>query len=257
MRSCRAFIIDDEGPARTRIRKLLESHPEIEVVREIGSGSEAVEAIEAEQPELIFLDIQLADFDGFQVLKNLTRTPSVIFTTGFDRYALKAFEVAGIDYLLKPIEQSQLDRAIDRFQQIRQSPESDAFEQRVAALLRSWQSQLPKQYPERIPVHLGERILLINVTDISHFFAKDKYVFLHTIAGKEHIVDNTINELEQQLDPNIFVRVHRSTLVNVKRIREIQTWFGGKYRLIVGDKDGSELVVSKNMAKRLKAVIPF
>ncbi len=257
MSSSRAFVIDDEPHARTRIRRLLESHPEIEVVREITSGAEAVAAIESEQPELIFLDIQLPDFDGFHVLQSLTRAPCVIFTTCFNQYALRAFEAAGIDYLLKPIEPPQLERAIAKFQQIRNSPESDAFDRRVGALLRSWQIQPPHQYLERVAVHLGERILLISVKDVSHFFAKDKYVFLHTTAGKEYIVANTVAELEERLDPNVFVRVHRSTLANVKQIREIQTWVGGKYRLIIGDKEGSQLVVSKNMAKRLKAVIPF
>jgi two-component system LytT family response regulator len=257
MTRCRTFVIDDEAHARTRIRKLLESHPEIEVVREIASGVEAVEAIESEHPELIFLDIQLPDLDGFHVLQRLTRPPCVIFTTAFNQYALQAFEAAGIDYLMKPIEAPQLERAIGRFHQIRNSPDSDAFSERVGALLRSWQIQPARRYMERIAVPLGERILLISVRDISHFFAKDKYVFLHTITGKEYIVGNTIAELEGLLDPSVFVRVHRSTLVNVKQIREIHLWVGGKYRLITGDKDGSHLVVSKNMAKRLKAVIPF
>jgi two-component system, LytTR family, response regulator len=257
MNTYRTFVIDDEAHARTRIRKLLESHPEIEVVREIASGVEAVNAIESEHPELIFLDIHLPDFDGFHVLQGLTQPPCVIFTTGFDQYALQAFEAAGIDYLLKPIEPPQLERAIGRFHQICDSPDSDAFTRRVTALLRSWHIQPPPQYMERIAVPLGERILLITVKEITHFFAKDKYVFLHTTAGKEYIVANTIAELEELLDPNVFVRVHRSTLVNVKQIREIHTWLGGKYRLITGEKGGSQLVVSKNMAKRLKAVIPF
>jgi two-component system LytT family response regulator len=257
MNTARTFIIDDEPLARTRIRKLLESHPEIEVVREIGSGAEAVEAIESEHPDLIFLDIHLPDFDGFHVLQSLTRPPCVIFTTGFDQYALQAFDAAGIDYLMKPIEPPQLARAVSKFHQIHNSADSDAFSRRVAALLQSWQIHPQRRYLERIAVSLGERILLINVRDISHFFAKDKYVFLHTTTGKEYIVANTIAELEELLDPNVFVRVHRSTLVNVKQIREIQTWVGGKYRLITGDKDSSQLVVSKNMAKRLKAVIPF
>jgi two-component system LytT family response regulator len=257
MSGCRTFVIDDEPLGRTRIRKLLESHPEIEVVREIATGAEAVEAIESEQPELIFLDIHLPDFDGFQVLQRLTRPPCVIFTTAFNQYALQAFEAAGIDYLMKPVEPAQLERAIGKFHQIRNSPDSDAFSQRVRALLQSWQIQPPRRYMERIAVPLGERILLISVRDISHFFAKDKYVFLHTTVGKEYIVANTIAELEGLLDPNVFVRVHRSTLVNVKQIREIHLWVGGKYRLVTGDKDGSQLVVSKNMAKRLKAVIPF
>jgi two-component system, LytTR family, response regulator len=258
--SFRAVIIDDEPHARVRLRKLLDQqHPDVDVEAEAGSGSEAVQTIDSLEPDLVFLDIEMPDFDGFEVLRRVHARPAVIFTTGYDQYAVQAFEAAGIDYLLKPIEPDQLSRAMDRLARLRpRTAGDDDFERRVEAVLRAWKvTPQPRSWTERVAVRLGERILLIDVKDITHFHAKEKYVFLVTVAGKEHIVNNTIAELEEQLDPSLFVRVHRSTIVNVRHIREIQIWFGGKYRLLLGDKEASRVVVSKNMAKRLKTVIPF
>lgn len=253
----RAIVIDDEPLARARLRKLIEQHRDVEVVGEAGSGTEALSAIEQHHPDVVFLDIEMPDFSGFEVLHRLKERPWVIFTTGYDRYAMQAFEAAGIDYLLKPIESRHLERALGKVQRMHGGSQ-DNFEERVETLLRSWNIQpAPKQYLERIAVRLGERILLIDVRDVTHFYASDKYVFARTAAGKEHIVSQTIADLEEQLDPQFFARVHRSTIVNVRHIREIQIWFGGKYRLLLDDKDASEVVVSRNMARKLKSVIPF
>jgi two-component system LytT family response regulator len=255
----RAVVVDDDPFARSRLRKLLEEYPGLEVVAEGGSGAEAVEAVDEEQPDLVFLDIEMPDFDGFEVIRRLEHRPAVIFTTGHDQYAMQAFQAAGVDYLLKPIETAHLTRAIERVEKLRGTAGGDdGFEKRVEALLRTWKIQPnTRNYLERIAVRLGERILLIDVKDVTHFYAKDKYVFLSTLQGKEHILSQTIQELEEQLDPQLFVRVHRATIVNVKHIKEIQIWFGGKYRLVLADKDATEVVVSKNMAKKLKTVLPF
>lgn len=253
-----SVIVDDEELARARLRKLLDEHDEVEVVEEAGSGGAAVQAIETHQPDLVFLDIEMPDFDGFEVLRRLTHKPAVIFTTGYDRYAVKAFEAAGIDYLLKPIEPEQLARAVQKVPRVRAAGSGDDFEKRVEALLRSWRIHpSPKTYLQRIAVRLGERILLVDVQDVTHFYAHDKYVFARTAAGKEYTLSQTITELEEQLDPQQFARVHRATIVNVRHVKEIQVWFGGKYRLVLADKEASQVVVSKNMAKKLKNVIPF
>ena len=254
-----SVIVDDEELARTRLRKLLEEHDDVEVMGEAGSGGEAVQAIDSHRPDLVFLDIEMPDFDGFEVLRRLTHKPAVIFTTGYDRYAVKAFEAAGIDYLLKPIEPEQLARAVQKVPRVRDAgANGDDFEKRVEALLRSWRIHpSPKTFLQRIAVRLGERILLIDVQDITHFYAHDKYVFGRTAGGKEYTLSQTIAELEEQLDPQQFARVHRATIVNVRHIKEIQVWFGGKYRLLLADKEASQVVVSKNMAKKLKNVIPF
>lgn len=254
----RALVVDDEPFARQRLVRMLgELHPHVEVVAEGASGSEAAEAIDDVHPDLVFMDIELPEFDGFEVLRRVEHRPAVIFTTGHDQYAVQAFQAAGIDYLLKPIEPERLQQALDRFDKSR-ATHDDGFDKRVETLLRSWRIHPgTRDYLERIAVRLGERILLIDVKDVTHFYAKDKYVFLVTVTGKEHIVSQTITELEEQLDPNLFVRVHRSTIVNSKHIKEIQIWFGGKYRLVLADKEGTQVVVSKNMARKLKTVIPF
>lgn len=253
----KSIVVDDEPLARARLCKMLDRYPDVKVVDEAGTGTDAVRVIEKHRPNLLFLDIEMPDFNGFEVLHRLTHKPWVIFTTGYDNYAMQAFEAAGIDYLLKPIEHDHLERALGKVQRMHGGAQDD-LEQRVENLLRSWNIQpAPKQYLERIAVRLGERILLIDVRDVSHFQASDKYVFARTVAGKEHIVSQTIAELEEQLDPQFFARVHRSTIVNVRHIKEIQIWFGGKYRLLLDDKEASEVVVSRNMAKKLKTIIPF
>ncbi|MEO8383533.1 MAG: LytTR family DNA-binding domain-containing protein [Acidobacteriota bacterium] len=253
----RSVVVDDEPLARTRLHNLLEEHAGVEVVGEAGSGQDALRVIESHRPDLLFLDIEMPDFNGFEVLRRLTHRPYVIFTTGYDQYAVQAFEAAGIDYLLKPIDPEKLLRAVGKVEEVHGRSEND-FEQRVEALLRSWHIQpVLKPYIERLAVRLGERILLIDVAQITHIYAREKYVFARTLAGKEHILSQTIAELEAQLDPQFFARVHRATIVNVRHIKEIQIWFGGKYRLLLDDKEGTEVVVSKNMAKALKTVIPF
>lgn len=252
--SYRALLIEDEELSRRRLRRLLEAHPEVEVVGEAASGPEAVAQVAQNSPDLVFLDIDLPEFDGFEVLKRCTTAPLVIFTTGHDEYALQAFEAAGIDYLLKPIEPETLGRALRKLKRLDGGQQE--FDRRFGELLKLWKPT-ESRYVEKMAVRLGERAILIELREVSHFEAKDKYVFMHTSGGKEYIVDHTISELEQQLDPRRFVRVHRSTMLNVDHIKEIHDWFGGKYRIILGDKAVSEVVVSKGMAANLKAIIPF
>jgi len=254
--SYRALVIEDEGLARLRLRRLLEAHPEIEVVGEAASGPEAVAQIDQHRPDLVFLDIDLPEFGGFEVLKRCAAAPPlVIFTTGHDEYALQAFEAAGIDYLLKPIEPETLDRALGRLERV--PGRRQELDVQFSELLKHWKPPAEPRYVHKMAVRLGERAVLIEVREVTYFEAKDKYVFMHTTAGKEYIVDHTIAELEQQLDPQRFVRVHRSTVLNIDHIKEIHNWFGGKYRVILGDKGVSELVVSKGMAANLKAIVPF
>lgn len=252
----RALLVEDEELSRHRLRHLLEAHPEVEVVGEAASGPEALAQIDRHQPGLLFLDIDLPEFNGFEVLKRAGGSPLVIFTTGHDQYALQAFEAAGIDYLLKPIEPATLARALGKVERLA-SQGSEELERRFTELLRNWHPPSQPQYVQKMAVRLGERAILIELRDVSYFDARDKYVFLHTTGGKEYIVDHTIAELEAQLDPRRFVRVHRSTVLNVDHVKEIHDWFGGKYRVILDDKAGSEVVVSKGMAANLKAIVPF
>jgi two-component system LytT family response regulator len=253
--SYRALIVDDEELARLRLRQLLDDHAEVEPVGEAASGPEAVDAIAEHRPDILFLDIDLPEFDGFEVLKRSTPVPFVIFTTGHDQYALQAFEAAGIDYLLKPVESETLRRALSRLGP--RGGAQDHFDRQVRELLKHWRPGAEPRHRQRMAVRLGERTVLVELREVTHFAAKDKYVFMHTAGGKEYIVAYTIAELEQELDPQRFVRVHRSTLLNVDHIKEIHDWFGGKYRVILDDKAGTEIVMSKGMAANLKAVVPF
>ncbi len=253
--SYRALLVDDEEVSRRRLRRLLEAHAEVEALIEATTGPEAVAAIAEHRPDIVFLDIDLPEFDGFEVLKRAEPVPFVIFTTGHDQYALRAFEAASIDYLLKPVEPETLRRALGRLERMTGRPEQ--FDRQFRELMKHWRPSGQPRYPQRMAVRLGERTVLVELGEVTHFAAKDKYVFMHTGAGKEYIVAYTIAELEQQLDPQRFVRVHRSTLLNVEHIKEIHDWFGGKYRVILDDKAASEIVMSKGMAANLKAVVPF
>jgi two-component system LytT family response regulator len=253
----RTVVVDDEPLALKRLERLLQSFPGIVVVGRAASVAEAVATIEANQPDLLFLDIDLPDGDGFDVLRRLEAPPLVIFTTGHDQHALRAFEAASVDYVLKPVETEKLARALQKLRRFTSREDDHGLEERLRALMSRWQPSAPTQrYLERISVRLGERTLIVDLSDVMFFSAKDKYVFLHT-ASKEHIIEHTLAELETRLDPNRFVRVHRSTIVSVDKIREIQTWFGGKYRLALRDSPDSEIVVSKGMSANLRALVPF
>jgi two-component system, LytTR family, response regulator len=251
----RTTLVDDEAPSRRRLRRLLQSHPEVLVVGEADSGGEAVRQIEDERPDLVLLDIQLPNYDGFEVLRRLTTTPLVIFTTGYDQYALRAFAAASIDYLLKPIEAETLARALAKLKRLTQAGQRDGLEQQLRELLKTWQGPTASpSYGHRMAVQVGERALLIDLRDVTYFEAKDKYVFLH-VGGREYAVDHTVADLEQRLNPQKFVRVHRSIIVNIDHVKEVQKWFGGKRRLVLDDDKASEIVVSKTMAPNLEAVI--
>jgi two-component system LytT family response regulator len=255
--SYRTVLVDDEPPARKRLLRLLEAHPEITVIGEAGSGEEAVECLRQHRPALVFLDIHLPQYDGFEVLRRLEEPPLTIFTTGHDQYALRAFEAASIDYLLKPVEAETLARAVQKLNRLTRTGRGD-LERRLQEFLTHFPLHgAAPEYLQKMAVNVGERALILELAEVSHFEAKDKYVFLHTLAGKEYIVDQTVAELETRLDPRKFVRVHRSTLVNIDHVKEIQTWFNGKYRLLMGDRANSEILVSKGMAPRLKSLIQF
>jgi two-component system LytT family response regulator len=253
----RTVVVDDEPLARKRLERLLQSFPGIVVVGRAANVAEAVATIETNKPDLLFLDIDLPDGDGFDVLRRLEEPPLVIFTTGHDQYALRAFEAASVDYVLKPVETEKLARALQKLRRFTRREDGHGLEEHLRALMSQWKpAEPPQKYLQRIGVRLGERTLIVALSDVMFFSAKDKYVFLHT-ASKEYIIEYTLGELERLLDPNRFVRVHRSTIVSVDKIREIQSWFGGKYRLELRDKPDSEIVVSKGMSANLRALVPF
>ena len=243
----RALIIDDEELARKRLRKLLQDFKsELEVIDEAGNGEEAIEKIEAAHPDIIFLDIQMPGYDGFEVVRRLHVKPFIVFVTAYDEYALKAFEENSVDYLLKPIDMKRLEKAVEKLRRVFNTP-APHLNEHVERLL----SQLASASTKRLQVKFGDKILFIDVDDIVYFEAKDKYTFLHTIDQK-HIIDFTLTDLEGKLDRTNFIRIHRSTIVNLKFIRELVKWFGGKYKVRLKDKDQTELIISRGYADQIQ-----
>jgi two-component system LytT family response regulator len=219
---------------------------ELEVIDEAGNGKEAVEKIEAAHPDVIFLDIQMPGYDGFEVTRRLHVKPFIVFVTAYDEYALKAFEENSVDYLLKPIDRKRLEMAVEKLRRMFNAPKLQMNEN-VERLL----SQLASAPVKRLQVKSGDKILLINVDDIVYFEAKDKYTFLHTIDQKQ-IVDFTLADLEGKLDKTNFIRIHRSNIINLKYMRELVKWFGGKYKVRLKDKNQTELIVSRGYIDQIQ-----
>jgi two-component system LytT family response regulator len=243
----RTIIVDDEELARKRLRKLLQKYqPELEIIGEAQNGEEAVEKISAMRPEVIFLDVQMPGCDGFEVVRRLRTKPFIVFATAYNEYALKAFEENSVDYLLKPIEQKRLDKAVEKLRRHFDSSKLQCNEN-IERML----SQLVSPSLQRMKVKIGEKILLLDITDVVYFEAKDKYTFLHT-SDREYMIDETITELEVKLDKSNFIRIHRAVVVNVKYIRELVKWFAGRYKVKLKDKRETELIVSRRYADQIR-----
>lgn len=246
----RAVLVDDEPLALKRLRRMLAETELVEVEASFTDPEEAIARIEEDPPDVLFLDIQMPGMSGFELLSRLTVQPLVIFTTAYDQYALQAFEVNSIDYLLKPIETEKLARALGKLERIRGGaearPEMDALLARLSAAL-----EREPQYPARIASRIGDRTAFVELKGVSHFYAKDKLTFAAT-AGKDYIVDYTITELERKLDPARFVRIHRSSLVNIEHIKELFSWFGGRLLVRLKDDKGTELTVARDRTRQLR-----
>jgi two-component system LytT family response regulator len=242
MGKIRVVIIDDESPARRKIRRFLASDPDFEVVAEAATGLEAVDQIYAEKPDLIFLDIQMPGLGGFAVVEALDgkTMPHIVFTTAFDQFALKAFEVQALDYLLKPFEQSRFNRVLAHVKQLLAGPAPDLINERVTRLLEEVKPR--RRYVERILVHADERAHLLAVEKIDWVESAKNYVGLH--VGKEsYLLRGTIEGFYERLDPAKFIRANRSHLVNIESIKELQPWFHGEYKIIL--KDGKAISWSR------------
>ena len=238
----RTLIVDDEPLARDRLRRFLAAEPEIEIAGEAGDGCEAVAAIRQLQPDLLFLDIQMPERDGFDVLRELDpdEMPVIIFVTAYDQYAVRAFDAQALDYLLKPFNRERFAQALARAKaQLRQET-SDELRQRLFSLLEQLESE--RQYLERIVVKTTGRVFFLRTVEIDWIEAAGNYVRLH-VGREAHLVRETMSRLEAQLDPRKFLRIHRSTLVNIERIKELQPMFSGDYNVVL--QNGTELTLSR------------
>ena len=244
----RTLIVDDEPLGRERIRALLARDPEIDVVEECPDGRRAVVAIERSRPDLVFLDVQMPEMDGFAVLEAIAgdRMPAIIFVTAYDRYAVQAFEVHALDYLLKSFDRDRFEAALERAKEEIQRSKTGVLNERLAGLLEDLQAKQKRL--TRLVVKSGGRIVFLGADEIDWVEAADNYVRIH--AGREsHLIRETLQSLEGRLNPDKFLRIHRSTLVNLDRIRELQPLFHGDY--LVKLNDGTELTLSRNYREKL------
>jgi two-component system LytT family response regulator len=247
--SIRALIVDDEPLARERIRMLLDQEHGVEIVDECGNGTEALRGIEQLAPDLVFLDVQMPELTGFEVLDRLdvARMPVIVFVTAYDQYALKAFEVCALDYLLKPFDRERFGRALGRARAELDRRKSGQVNEQVLKLLSELNQS--KKYVEKLIVRASGRVLFLRADEIDWIEAAGNYVRLHT-GKQDHLYRETMTKLEAQLNPERFARIHRSTIVNVERIKELQPWFRGDYQVVL--REGQKLTLSRSYRSRLK-----
>jgi two-component system LytT family response regulator len=248
----RAVIVDDEPLARQRIRTLLVEAEGVEVVAECANGREAIQAIEASPPDLLFLDIQMPEVDGFDVLRaiGVGHVPVVIFVTAYDQFALRAFEAHALDYLLKPFDDERFEAALQRARErIRQQQGGD-LDRRLRSLLQEVRGD--RGYLRRLVVPTGPRSVFVPTEEIDWIEAERNYIRLH-VGGRTHLLRENLSRIESALDPAAFCRIHRSTIVNVDRIQAVESLFGGEYLVVL--HDGTRLTSGRSYRRNLHALM--
>jgi two-component system LytT family response regulator len=249
MPKIRVLIVDDEPIARRGIGQQLKGEPEIEIVGECANGMEAVAAIKTKSPDLVFLDVQMPEMDGFEVIETVgvERMPRVIFVTAYDQYTLRAFEVHALDYLLKPFDH---DRFVKALNHAKSSLQRGEFNRQLIRLL---DDRLAARKPlERLVIKAGGRIYFLNVEEVDWIEAADNYVELH-VGRESHLLRETISGLAARLDPARFLRIRHSTIVNIERVKELRPLFRGEYLIVL--RDGTELTSSRRYRKNLDAIL--
>jgi len=248
------FIIDDEPLARKRIEQLLEEYDFVAVKHSLNDPVLAAEKVNDEQPDLLFLDIQMPELNGFQFIENLSRPwPLIIFTTAYDEYALEAFRVNAVDYLLKPIDEEQFAEALYRAREITERKGKEEFQQRIESLLSHVdERQSGKSYRSRIPIKKSDKIYFIKDDDILWVQASGKYVEVKH-DDKKHLLRSLLSEFGETLNPEKFIRIHRSVIINIDQIKQINPWFRGEYQVEM--KDGETFTTGKTYRDELKRLI--
>jgi two-component system, LytTR family, response regulator len=254
--SLRVYIVDDEPLAVDRLERLLSSTRRVEILGSSTDPQAALAFLTGHPVDVLFLDIQMPGSTGFELLAKLPAQPVVVFTTAYDQYALKAFEMNSIDYLLKPIDPLHLERALNKIERMCASllPTPDfrkMFEDAVSSLRRK-----PEVYPDRIATRIGERICFLDLARVTHFYAEDKLTYA-VADGKPHCVDHTLSGLEERLDPKRFLRIHRATLLNLEWVKDVAPAFAGSYVIRLKDAKQTELTVARHRAHEVKARLGF
>ncbi|OJJ18341.1 hypothetical protein BKI52_26350 [marine bacterium AO1-C] len=266
MKTYKALIVDDEVLARDVIHMMLKAFPQVQVVGEASNGKQAVEMVDTQHPDLLFLDIQMPDLNGFGVIKNSRFRPSaIVFITAYDQYALKAFEVNAIDYLLKPFDEDRFGQAMQQVFHFLQGHQQTALQNKLESLLADYERLQAKasqqeaispltapQYINRVWVKNRQKMILLQVTDIDWIEASGDYVTLHT-SKQKHLLKESMQALSGKLDPQQFLRIHRSTFINLDRIKELQPHFNGEYYITLQSE--VRLKSSRSYKDQLKAIL--
>lgn len=249
----RVYLIDDEPLALKRLSRLLSETNRVEIIGQTTEPLKALQVIPALEADAIFLDIQMPELTGFELLQKLEDYPPVIFTTAFDEYALRAFEVYSIDYLLKPIEAERLEKALKKLDK-NLSDKTETSENLQKLLMDFATNSLTetKRSLDRIASRIGGKVQILDVAEITHFFAQDKLTFAQHTNGKQFPVDYSLNELEAKLDERTFLRIHRNSIVNVNFIEEVQGWFSGSVLIRLKNAEKTKLAVARDRVKILK-----
>jgi two-component system LytT family response regulator len=245
----RTLVVDDEPIARERVLSLLQQEDDVEVIGECGDGAQAVSAIQHHAPDLVFLDVQMPGVDGFGVIEAVgtEKMPTVIFVTAYDEYALRAFEVHALDYLLKPFGRDRFQEALTHVRDSLERRRAGDLGRRLLALVNDIKPERPKL--ERLVVKSGGRVFFLRTDEIDWIEAAGNYVRLH-LGDESHLFRETMNRMEARLDPKRFVRIHRSRIVNTERIKELQPWFNGEYVVIL--RNGMRLPLSRGYRDKLQ-----
>jgi two-component system LytT family response regulator len=252
----RTLIVDDEAPARDRLKRLLADIEGVELIGEAESGVQAVEMIEEQKPDLVLLDIQMPGLDGFGVIEALEEPPPIIFVTAYDEYAIRAFEVNVLDYLLKPFSRERLEQAICRAQEALAEERdlgvsaAERFAARLSPLLESLAIQ--GQYLTRLAVRERDRIRVLDVDEVDWIGVEGEQVLVH-LGDRAYPIRRTLTELEAWLDPTTFFRAHRAAIVNLSRVKEVIPWFKGSHRLRL--TTGVEVDLSRTQARALRKIL--
>ena len=268
----RTLIVDDEPLARKGLKVRLLQHEEVNVIGECANGRDAIEVIKAQKPDLVFLDIQMPVFNGFQVLSQLQEQqielPFIIFVTAYDKYAMKAFEVHALDYILKPVEETRLSEAVDKAKEKFSTVKDQGEKEKLASLVSKYTGDdssdilkrlangeplQSKRFPDQISIKDGAEVTVLKTKHISWVDAAGDYMCVHTTDDKTHIMRKTMKELESELNPEWFVRIHRSVIVNKSLVEKLVTLSNGEYHLVL--QSGKELKVSRSYKERAKQII--
>jgi two-component system LytT family response regulator len=244
----RIIIVDDEQPARERLKRLLADIAGVELIGEAGDGPQAVELIGRERPDLVLLDIQMPGLDGFGVIEALEKPPPIVFVTAYDEYAIRAFEVNALDYLLKPFSRKRLEQAIRRAQE--EIAEKQDFASRLAPLLENLAVQ--GRYLTKLAVRDGNRIRVLDVDEVDWIGVENEQTLIHA-GSAAYPIRRTLTDLEVRLEPARFFRAHRSAIVNLDRVKEIVPWFKGSHKLRL--TTGDEVELSRAQARALRKIL--